>query len=483
MTIYNSPLIAKSPLSYLSKPSGNIITAPYVTSGSGVTNLYVDVINGNDSNSGTSLTNAFATLQKANSIINSLVNNGGGTPLPSAAAGYVINVAPGVYPQVPQSGQSGFCNSLFMDTGGGNNSPNGYVVWRSIIPGAAKIIPGTGSLTSGTLIRITAPYIIIDGFDIDGQFAVGNCVACDKTQYGQYAYGGFFNKQGIPHHIIVINCEVHDGQAAGVGFSFVDYLQISGNVVYNCASMSQTNTSGITVYQAQANSSFSPTIYDSYTSGPLAFSAYQIQITQNVCYNNTLRYNVAGVTHSDGNGIICDDWLNTQHSGYQGSAYTNKGLVQGNLCYNNGGAGIACYYSQNVTINKNTTVGNWQDPLNNSSGLPNGDTYVYACLGGVSVTNNIMVAANAPYGGISGGNFAFLMNSVQPYATGGSQVPYVNNNIVYPAITVSQYVDTNSTADFANFSANNRNGTNPNIEPGLISSSGLASISFNNVGA
>ena len=66
--------------------------------------------------------------------------------------------------------------------------------------------------------------------------------------------------------------------------------------------------------------------------------------------------------HTDGNGIIIDDFQSTQTSGFQN--YTFPTLVDGNVVYNNGGKGIAVHWSDNVTIRNNTAYHNNTDNKN-----------------------------------------------------------------------------------------------------------------------
>jgi hypothetical protein len=85
---------------------------------------------------------------------------------------------------------------------------------------------------------------------------------------------------------------------------------------------------------------------------------YNITIRNNVVYHNWATAIVASVGFpSDGNGIIIDDFKNSQTDG---EPYLYKTLVENNLVFNNGGAGIHVFLSDNVTVRNNTVwYNNW----------------------------------------------------------------------------------------------------------------------------
>lgn len=68
-------------------------------------------------------------------------------------------------------------------------------------------------------------------------------------------------------------------------------------------------------------------------------------------------------THTDGNGIIIDDFHNGQNGSAAGN-YPFKTLVENNLSYFNGGKGIQVYVSDHVILRNNTVYWNNRDLLN-----------------------------------------------------------------------------------------------------------------------
>jgi len=86
--------------------------------------------------------------------------------------GDCINVAAGNYVQTG----AGY-NALNLTNGGNANSPTGYVTYISAVGHAAKIL-GNHSLVN--LVNIEAPYIILDGFEINATSVISDAVG-DST--------------------------------------------------------------------------------------------------------------------------------------------------------------------------------------------------------------------------------------------------------------------------------------------------------------
>ena len=80
--------------------------------------------------------------------------------------------------------------------------------------------------------------------------------------------------------------------------------------------------------------------------------------------------------HTDGNGIIIDDFNATQDNAKGLSPYKYATLVEGNITYGNGSSGIQVFYSDYVTVRDNIayhnntdlkSTGNWRGELQNTS--------------------------------------------------------------------------------------------------------------------
>jgi len=289
------------------------VAATPTASYSCVRNWYV-AQNGSDRAGGASPTNPWRTLQHAD-------NSG------QLRAGDCVNVAPGTYPVFA---------TTFLSHGGNANSPTGYVVYRSTTPQGAKIIASAQNM--GDVIDVQGDYMIMDGFEING----GNAGLASNpftTGTGLYASG---------HHFQALNNLVHDCGGSGIAMNYKDWYWVVGNTTYNNAFFNPFHTSGIGVYEPRAVS-FTPTSADT---GAL----YHIIVKNNVSHDNSERY--VKTAHSDGNGIILDDFRNTQTSGMP---YPYRSLVQGNTIYANGGSGVHLYQTDGVTIDSNKVFNNDQD--------------------------------------------------------------------------------------------------------------------------
>lgn len=228
--------------------------------------------------------------------------------------GDVVMVRPGVYKEGVYISKSG--------------SAGAYITFRSETPGAAKIV-----VPKNIGFFIAANYIRIDGFNI--------------SQSSQAGITGH-----AVHHIEILNNISHDNKGAGIYFGRSDFLKIIGNVTHNNAA--NAVTSGISVHMPQNVSG------DTTTKGP------RIIVRGNVSYNNL----TVTAGHTDGNGIIFDDFLlrnktiNGQYSQFPDiKPYTYPALIENNVVYRNGGSGITVYASNNITVRNNTAWHNSRDPL------------------------------------------------------------------------------------------------------------------------
>lgn len=228
--------------------------------------------------------------------------------------GDVVLVGPGTYNE-----------GIYISKGG---AAKAYLTFRSEVPGAAKIRP-----PKNIGFFIAANYVRIDGFNIAG-----------STQSGITGHA--------VHHIEVINNISHDNKGAGIYFGRSDFLRIIGNVTHGNAA--NAVTSGISVHMPQN------------VSGDTSFKGPRIIVRGNTSYNNLT------VTrgHTDGNGIIFDDFLlrnktmNGQYTQYPDiKPYTYPALIENNVVYRNGGSGITVYASNNITVRNNTAWHNSLDPL------------------------------------------------------------------------------------------------------------------------
>jgi parallel beta-helix repeat protein len=355
-----------------------------------VTNRYVDAVRGSDANPGTEALPWKTIGNAANGYPNTTV------------PGECVNVLPGVYP---------ISNSLVL--GGGNVAGNanhaaGYVVYRSTVMGAAHILAmdGISKLGNADVITLYGGFIIIDGFEIDGNHQAASGHAINGCAGG----GG---AMAIAHHFIAMNNVIHDVGGAGFASCMADYIIWRNNTVFNTSVTNNWQASGIAIWMPRLSL---------VSHMPWDAVSYRIQILYNVVHDNIEGPGIVpnqGCTpapparegppclHTDGNGIIVDTTYGSAKCKTCGVAYPGNILVLGNVSYNNGGAGIHVFLSKNVTVANNTVYNNNLDTLN--PGTPRGEL---SNLGSASVEwiNNIAVAV--PGSGVLAGNRPLVSISI-----------------------------------------------------------------------
>ncbi|MCL2659222.1 MAG: fibronectin type III domain-containing protein, partial [Acidobacteriaceae bacterium] len=359
-----------------------------------VRDWYVDP-NGSDSNDGTTPATAFATINKADS------DN-------KIQPGDCVNLAPGMYH---------LNDSVYLTMGGNDNSPTGYVVYRSTVPQQAHLIMDTKIGTTPFAVAsmvVVKDYMIFDGIEFDGNNdnVTGSCV----------------QSPGAQHHIVVENNIIHGCGSGGTGVTG-DYHWYINNVVYdNAHSDYYYEGSGIDIYYAGSVTGwipgFQPNDADLYMTNVvkahmiIAFNTvYDNYIASTGCPANGCGTN-GGTTHTDGNGIILDDWNHTQGDN---NVYTGGALVIGNIMYNNGGAGLEIYESTNVVAANNSAYNNYTDP--EIGGANRGEIACGPCMNSTIINNaTFSVVGSAP---------PLSYNSSFYYNSGSSGTVYTTN-IGYP---------------------------------------------------
>jgi serralysin len=184
-------------------------------------------------------------------------------------------------------------------------------------------------------------------------------------------------------------------------------------------------------------------------------SPYHNVVTANQVYDNRIAADnpVACGSHTDGNGIIMDTFLDeTSHS----IVYPYKTLVGGNLSYSNGGRGVHVFQTSNVTVANNTAYGNGTDTCINAYYL--GDLSQQGGSNDVWVNNvaqSVMTAANTSCGTYCGDrNVPFL-------AGNGGGIVDSNNTFSYNVLYGGDGVQLFN-ADSSNFSCgSNKCSANP----------------------
>ncbi len=212
-----------------------------------------------------------------------------------------------------------YAEALTIDQGG---APEAAVTIRAETPGTALIRPPVDAHNAVTVI---ANHVTVAGFDIAG--AAGDGIEANNV-----------------HHIQILNNRIQGCGESGIQFNGSEFITIEGNVTFENASSGWF--SGISVYQNRN------------ITGTRARPGFRTLVRNNISYRNVTR---AG-EHTDGNGIIIDDFQSTQNADFP--SYDFPTLVENNLVYENGGKGIQVTWSDYVTVRNNTAWHNNQDPLN-----------------------------------------------------------------------------------------------------------------------
>jgi len=202
-----------------------------------------------------------------------------------------------------------------------SGTADAYITIRSAEEGGARIVPPE-SADFG--VHIQGDYVKLDGFEVSGAKRAGITT-------------------NLAHHIVISNNVSHDNGGHGISATRSDYVTISGNVTYDNARTGPY--SGISVFHPEN------------ITGNTSDTGFRIIVRDNVSYGNLTRTG----PHSDGNGIIMDDFRSTQDP--ERAPYLFRSLVENNLVYDNGGKGIQVDWTDYVTVRNNTAYHNNVDQL------------------------------------------------------------------------------------------------------------------------
>lgn len=292
-------------------------------------------------------------------------------------------------------------------------------VVKSINPWGAKI---EGNIKFNVNLQVeNSTYIKVEGFEI---YSTGRTPETNSATGLQITGSDY---------VILENNYVHDCGCGGLSGRESDYMTIQRNVARDNARYSEFNCSGISIFQ--------PRMLDEKP-------GTHILIRDNVSFENEVRrafsplgFNVP----TDGNGIILDDYDNTQSFNDQPNdtpPYTAETVVENNLVFGNGGAGIKAFQVENAIIRNNTSYHNnfvLQEFTTNS-----GEIILQAFGGVAEVYNNLMVS-----------EFDFVGQAFSSQTDGDAEVILANNlavgNVVFsgadPELTENTFV----TADRQSF--------------------------------
>lgn len=272
----------------------------------------------------------------------------------SIQAGDTLLIADGVYSE----------NEMNIQDLIGNE--DNWTLIKSINQYGAKLV----STSEYNAINVrNSQYVVIDGLEITHEDVENN-------NDSGIALSDRWNDTPLSHHITLRNSYLHDSGEQCIRGGGGDYITIENNIVRDCSKNSEYNGSGISIYHPEE-----------LDKNP----GYHIIIRNNVVFENECRlpFTPGGFdTPTDGNGIILDDFERSQ-SPAGTEPYRQATLIENNLTFNNGGAGIKAYRTQNITIRNNTM---WRNNfvLDEYSDF-NAELSLQYVGGDIQVYNNIMV--------------------------------------------------------------------------------------------
>jgi len=284
-----------------------------------------------------------------------------------------------------------YAESLRINDGG---SAAGNVVLRAEVPGTVKLAPPSNTWNG---ISVNANYVTVKGFEIVN--AQGDGIEANNV-----------------HHIEIRNNVVHGSGESGIQFNWSEFIIVDGNTTYENANDGWF--SGISVYQNRN------------ITGDKTTPGFRTVITNNVSYDNVTKTG----QHTDGNGIIIDDFQSTQTGGFPN--YTYPTLVENNLVYQNGGKGIQVCWSDYVTVRGNTAWHNNQDLLNTgtwrgelSNAQASNNTWVNnIAVADPKIQSNNTAIDNTSYGGYRNQNIVWANNVTFNGVAGQASVRTDGNN-------------------------------------------------------
>lgn len=333
--------------------------------------LYVDGVNGSDSNSGTQAA-PYRNVWRA---------------WYAARPGDTVHLLPTTtYGPIWLGGKSGYAGKPITLRGAGSGSN-------------MTKVSGFGS-KGGIMLEKGRSHIVIRNLNVTA------------PGHGKYAGHSGIHLLGNTH-VSILNNYVHDSGCSGIQTTHSDYLTISGNRIARNGKDTHNNIfcSGISTHENLDSDSNTGT---------------KIRITNNSIdgNTNTLSANCKyPCTNSDGSGIIIDDTRRTQ-TDYR--AYKGHTLIENNVIVNSGGRGIHIFYSDNVSIFGNTLWHNNQDS-NAGSWRPGEISIIQS--GGVNVYNNILHSQGGWVNKHSGDRVSI---SVQDCTKGGAI--NIHDNLLYNSL-------------------------------------------------
>lgn len=325
--------------------------------GSGQT-YYLNAVDGNDSNGGTSEAAAWASFSRA---------------LTKVTPGDTVLIMNGDYYERMEPPWKNWQISS-------QGAEDEYITFRNY-PGHTP----TFWVDSWNGIELNnAAYLELDGLEIRGlpnpvqiiglpeNHPVRKSMADVAVPGNEKWFGNGISVANVNRFIRIRNCHIHGVGGNGIGMGGINILLIEDNLVWGNSHRSDAGNSGISVVNMK----------------PLDIvpENYGVVIRGNVSHSNRnmmgFKFYGDGTRITDGNGIILD-WMKN---------YPYSVLVANNIAFNNGGRGVHAYETSNVDVIHNTTYYNNGTPSGVSAMTNDGEFNATGPNLNVNFHNNIAVA-------------------------------------------------------------------------------------------
>lgn len=207
----------------------------------------------------------------------------------------------------------------------------------SVKPGAARIdARDTGKIA----VQIARPWVEFSGFDVVGH----------KNRVAIAVAPAAVEPKPV-HHVGVLGNIVRGAGGSGIYARMCEFVTIADNDIYDCAYASAG--SGISIHLPLASS------------GLPYLGEYRFVVERNRVSRCVMRTDHDVIPHSDGHGIILDDfeWIKIPAKTKR-VPYPYPARLEDNICFLNGGNGYLVYRSRaKHLLRHNIGWGNGTDPL------------------------------------------------------------------------------------------------------------------------
>lgn len=322
--------------------------------------FYVDGVNGSDSSDGTTLQNAWKTLQKAHDAI---------------PDGATVLVADGVYTPGVADGRT----ALYTTKSG---TPDRWLTFAALPGHRPTVDVPKGSW--GAIHIAKSHHLLIDGFEFRGRaqsMTRADVIPVADPNERCVSIGG--GDLPVTYAIVIRNSVIHDCPGGGLMQFAGDSVYILENHIYNNGWYAYWGGGGINI------------IHQATSAQGVDIGGYRAYVVGNLVERNWNYFPMTGGTGKicDGHGIIVDDNNHTQPSRGPGDVtgvqYSGRTYIANNIVRDSGSQGLNSFQSLHVDVVNNTVYNSMLTEDCNERG----EIHVFAS-GDIRVVNNVAINLN-----------------------------------------------------------------------------------------